>query len=124
MHSSTPLLNGHHIEECSITYLGINLTSDLMWSIHVHTVSQRARGLVGLLYRQFYQYADTNTMKHLYISLANLSTFEVCMHCVGSFLAKDIQLLEKVQNFAANVQSNGTGAMKSCCIFYNYLHSK
>ena len=39
---SALLLNGHHIEECNtIKYLGINLTSDLMWSRHVQLVSQR-----------------------------------------------------------------------------------
>ena len=35
--------------------------------------------------------------------LANLSTSGVCMHCVGPFFAKDIQLLEKVQKCAAKV---------------------
>ena len=75
----TLLLNDHHIEECNtIKYLGINLTSDLMWSRHVQLVSQRARGRFGLLYRQFYQYADTNTMKHLYLLLIRPHLEYVC----------------------------------------------
>ena len=100
----TLLLNGHCIEECNtIKYLGINLTSDLMWSRHVQTVSQKAsRWLVGLLYRQFYPYADTNTMKHLYLMLIR-PHLEYASTVWDPFLQKDIQLLEKVQKYAAKV---------------------
>ena len=99
----TLLLNGHHMEECNtIKYLGINLTSDLMWSRHVQLVSQRVRRLVGLLYRQFYQYADTNTVKHLYLLLIRPHLEYACT-VWDPFLQKDIQLLEKVQTFAEKV---------------------
>ena len=99
----TLLLNSHYIDECNtIKYLGINLTSDLMWSTHVRLVSQRARQLVGLLYRQFYQYADTNTIKHLYLLLIR-PRLEYACTVWDPFLQKDIQLLEEVQKFGAKV---------------------
>ena len=69
---------------------------------HVQLVSQRARRLVRLLYRQFYQYADTNNMKHLYLLLIRPHLEYACT-VWDSFLQKDIQLLEKVQTFAAKV---------------------
>ena len=113
MRSSNSLTEyGYHIEEYNtIKYLGINLTSDLMWSRHVQLVSQRARRLVGLLYRQFYQYADTNTMKqyadtntmkHLCLLLIRPHLEYACT-VWDPFLQKHIQLLEKVQKFAAKV---------------------
>ena len=115
----TLLLNGHHTEESNI--LALTSPSDLMWSRHVQLVSQRARRLVGLLYRQFYQYADTNTMKHLYLLLIHPHLEYACT-VWDPFLQKIFSCWRNLRQKYA--QSNGTGAMKSCCILYNYLHSE
>ena len=63
-------LNGSLIEavDC-IKYLGISIASDLSWSQHIQSITSKARRLVGLLFRQYYHYADTNVLKKLYVSL-------------------------------------------------------
>ena len=52
-------LQGHHLErvEC-FKYLGLLLTSDLSWSTNVDSICSKARKLLGLLYRKYYQYAE------------------------------------------------------------------
>jgi len=39
-------------------YLGILLAADLSWTHHIEAVCTKARKLLGLLYRRFYEHAD------------------------------------------------------------------
>ena len=56
-------LNGIPLDRVTeFKYLGILITADLSWTAHIQ------RRLVGMLYRQFYQDADTTTLKQLYVS--------------------------------------------------------
>ena len=52
-------IQGNHLErvEC-FKYLGLLLTSDLFWSTHVDSICSKARKLLGLLYRKYYQYTE------------------------------------------------------------------
>ena len=56
--------------ECvqSYKYLGVTITSTLSWSDHIQSICNKSRRLVGLLYRQFYPNADTDTLRQFYLS--------------------------------------------------------
>ena len=63
-------LNGVPLERVEIfKYLGVLLRSNLSWSDHIAMVCSKARKLLGLLYRQFYNHATPSTIKQLYLSL-------------------------------------------------------
>ena len=64
------MLNGLHLNrvEC-FKYLGVLLSSDLSWTPHITSVCSKARQILGLLYRRFYNYAEGDTLKQLYLSL-------------------------------------------------------
>ena len=50
-------------------YLGVTFSSDLSWSLHIANVCKRTRMHIGLIYRNFYQFADSSTLlKSLYIT--------------------------------------------------------
>ena len=97
------VLNGTPIEtvDC-IRYLGISIASDLSWTQHIQTIASKARRLVGLLFRQFYHYADMSTLKKLYVSLIR-PHLEYACPIWDPFTAKDRDLLESVQRFASRV---------------------
>ena len=66
-------LNGSKLEIVdSVKYLGITISSDLTWSKHINIIGSKARKLVGLLFRQFYRCADTDTIHKLYIAIIRL----------------------------------------------------
>ena len=50
-------------------YLGVNFSSDLTWSYHINTICKKTRKLIGLLYRNFYQFSNPSTLLKLYKSL-------------------------------------------------------
>ena len=60
----------HQIDKVeSFKYLGLLFTSDLSWSKHITSVCNKARRLLGLLYRRFYQQSEPETLLKLYMSL-------------------------------------------------------
>jgi len=67
-HVATPrplLLNGQTVDFVdSITYLGLTISADLSWCKHIKNITSKARQLVGLLFRQFYQHASTDTIQN------------------------------------------------------------
>ena len=52
----------------SFKYLGVWITKDLTWSRHVTETCTKARRVVGLIYRQYYEYSTTETLNQLYVS--------------------------------------------------------
>ena len=64
-----------------IKYLGLMIQCDLTWSNHIQNICSKARRLVGLLFRQFYYYAESSTIKTLPHSYEAKS--RVCLHCLG-----------------------------------------
>ena len=86
----------------SYKYLGITLTSNLCWSPHVMNCCNKARRLVGLLYRQFYENATSPTLLKLYCSFIR-PHLEYAAIAWNPALKGDIKLLENVQKFALRV---------------------
>ena len=62
----------------------------------------KARLLIGLLYRQFYKNADTKTLLQLYKTFIR-PHLEYCSIVWNPYLAKDTEALEKVQRFGLPV---------------------
>ena len=53
-----------HVE--SYRYLGVLVTSRLNWSDYIEQICTKARKLVGILYWQFYSWAESNTLLLIY----------------------------------------------------------
>ena len=66
----TLMLNGQILEQVDVyIYLGILLSKDLSWLPHIDAVCTKARKILGLLYRRFYQFCSSDVLRQLYISL-------------------------------------------------------
>ncbi len=52
----------------SYRYLGVLVTSTLKWKDHIKQICTKARKLIGMLYRQFSTWADTSTLRCLYLT--------------------------------------------------------
>ena len=50
-------------------YLGVILTDDLSWSLHIDKIACKTWRLVGLLYRKFYRWATSKALIRLYLYL-------------------------------------------------------
>ena len=75
------------------------MSSDLTWMPHVQIVCFKARKLVGLLYRQFYNNANRDTMLKIYIALVR-PHLEYAVQVWDPHLQKNVKLLESVQKLA------------------------
>ena len=77
---------------------------DLTLSNHIQNICSKARRLVGVLFRQFYHYAEPSTIKTLYLTLIRPNIEYVCtVWDVDPHLIKDRKVLEDVQKFACRV---------------------
>ena len=93
-------LNGTALDKVvTFKYLGVLLSDNLSWSNHISNACTKARKVLGLLYRRFYNYASNDCLKQLYISLAR-PHLEYAAALWDPHTAKDIQLLENTQKFA------------------------
>ena len=86
------------IQVTSYKYLGVLITSDLMWSDHITTVCNKTRKLIGVLYRSFYKHSTAGTLLKLYSSFIR-PHLEYATAVWDPFLKKDVELLEDVQRF-------------------------
>ena len=83
-------------------YLGVLISHNLSWSAHISDIVARSKKIVGFIYRKFYRFCNTNTLRKLYLSLVR-SILKYCCHIWDPFLSKDIELLESLQKFASKV---------------------
>ena len=98
-------LCGSELEEVKIfKYLGVLLTNNLSWSDHISELCSKARQILGLLYRQFYNNTNPATLKQLYISLVR-PHLEYAAQVWDPYLQGDINRLEAVQKFALKLIS-------------------
>ena len=104
--SPTPLyLHDSPLERVdSYRYLGLLLTDNLSWSPHIASTYSKAMKVLGLLYRRFYGYADSDSLKQLYLTLVRPHLDYACQ-VWDPHLARDKSKLERVQKFACRVAS-------------------
>ena len=89
-------LSGHLFDRVySCKYLGVLITCALTWSSHTKMVCNKARKLLGLLYRKFYD-ASAGTRCHLYLSMVR-PHLEYASPVWSPHLAKDKELIKSVQ---------------------------
>ena len=86
----------------SYKYLGVLITSDLLWSSHISNICNKTRRLIGIMYRRFYKHSSSNTLLKLYTSFIR-PHLEYAAISWDPYLKKDIALLEDVQKFALKV---------------------
>ena len=82
-----------------VEYLGVLLSSDLLWTSHIMSVCSKAKQILGLLYRRFYNHAEGATLMQLYLSLIR-PHLEYACPVWDPHTMKDKVLLEDVQKFA------------------------
>ena len=102
--SPPPLeLNGTILDSVSsYKYLGVTLTSDLSWSLHITNCCNTTRRLIGLLYRQFYQHTSPPCLLRLYKSFIR-PHLEYASVVWNPYYRGEIAALESVQKFALRV---------------------
>ena len=102
---TTLKLNNQVLEQVDMyKYLGILISKDLSWSPHIDTICSKARKILGLLYRRFYQSCSSDALRQLYTSLVR-SHLEYACHLWAPYTHKDIHEIEKVQKFACKMAS-------------------
>ncbi len=105
--SSTPssplLLEGHPLDRVEmLKYLGVLLSHDLTWGEHVQSTCSKARKILGLLYRRFYNNAPGTTLLQLYLSLVR-PHLDYASAIRSPYLRKDKVALESVQKFVCRM---------------------
>ena len=119
----TLMLNGAHLARVtSYKYLGVLITSNLMWSSHVSNICNKTRRLIGILYRRFYKHSSPNTLLRLYTSFIR-PHLEYAAAAWDPFLKKDIALLEDVQKFALRVCTKSWDTSYSDLLLTSHLPS-
>ena len=86
-------------------YLGVLLSQDMSWSPHIQAVCSRAKQVLGLLYRKFYNHSSTETLTQLYISLVR-PHLEYACPVWAPHMSKDIVAIENVQKFACKMATH------------------
>ena len=85
-------------------YLGVYLTSDLSWSVHIDKICAKSKKLVGMFHRRFFSSMDSESCRLLYKSYIR-PHLEYACQVWDPHIKKDIEALEAVQRFA----------LKACC---------
>ena len=100
-------LNDRPIERVfEYKYLGVVISSDLTWASHINTICTRAKKVIGLLYRQFFNHTSSQTQLKLYKALVR-PHLEYAAQVWDPYMTKDVSKLENVQKFALKVCLNG-----------------
>jgi hypothetical protein len=83
-------------------YLGVLLSTNLSWIPHIDKIVAKTRKILGMLYRQFYQWSDPEVLTKLYTTVVR-PHLEYAAPVWSPELIKDISKLESVQKFALRV---------------------
>ena len=91
-----------HTRSSHYKYLGVTFSSNLSWSLHISNICKKTRKHIGMLYRNFYRFADSQTLLKLYTLLVRPHTEYACA-VLDPHLSKDILAVENTQRFALRV---------------------
>ena len=83
-------------------YLGVTITADLSWTLHISNCCNKTRKLIGLLYRRFHLHASSPTLLKLYSSFIR-PHLEYASIVWNPGLKGNVDKLEDVQKFALRV---------------------
>ena len=90
----------------SMKYLGVYISSDLSWCVHIDIITSKARRTLGFIHRKLYRYVDssvaTNKTTRLYTTLVH-PMLEYCCAVWDLHLRKDINKLESEQRLACKI---------------------
>jgi len=86
----------------SYRYLGVLVTSTFTWKDHMQQICTKARKLVGMLYRQFSTWADTYTLRCLYLTCIR-PHLEYACQLWDPYATGSINMVESIQKFACRV---------------------
>ena len=89
----------------SFKYLGVFLHKHLTWSEHISGICNKAKQILGLFYRQFYNNSSSASLKQLYSSLVRPHLEYTCQ-LWDPYTQNDINKLESVQKFALKLISH------------------
>lgn len=92
-------------EEQSIKDLGVIVSTDLSWSLHLNTVIAKAYQQLGLIRRSFGNMSTTTTKTVLYLTLVR-SKLTYCSQLWRPQYIKNIVQLERVQKRASKFMLN------------------
>ena len=84
----------------SFKYLGVTISQDLSWNLHIAGTCSRARKLLGFIYRCFGVGSEPRALVKLYRTLV-LPVLDYCSSIWDPLFKTLIDKLEKVQSFAA-----------------------
>ena len=99
-------LNNFPMEEVDqFKYLGVLFCHNLSWSPHITATCAKAKKILGLLYRRFYNHSSSECLKQLYLSLVR-PHLDYAAQVWDPYLQKDVQLLENTQKFALKLISH------------------
>ena len=99
-------LGGAELEEVEcFKYLGVLVQNNLIWSNHISGICTKAKQILGMLYRQFYNNSSPETLKQLYLSLVR-PHLEYACQLWDPYTHHDINQLESVQKFALKMISH------------------
>ena len=85
----------------SMKYLGVYISSDLSWCVHIDIITSKARRTLGFIHRKLYRYVDSSVLTRLYTTLVH-PMLEYCA-VWDLHLCKDINKLESVQRLACKI---------------------
>ena len=77
-------------------YLGLLLSSDLSWTQHINNKCAKAKKLLGLIYRRFYQFSTPASLFQMYISLVRLN-LEYASQVWNPYKVGEVNSLEHIQ---------------------------
>ena len=90
-------LDNHILQEVQDNpYLGLQISNDLKWSMHINNISKKANATLGFLRKNLRNVPET-CKKTAYISIVR-STMEYGATIWNSYLKGDIDKLERIQN--------------------------